>query len=125
MVYNEPIHYSFYAPELYVLLFILFALGLKYKSRIIYTLICCFILLIVFFYRKNSNPINMESNTIVSPCEGKVLKIVKEKDHLLISVFLNVHNVHIQYVPFEGVIQKLIYKKGEFHPAYLFEKSNL
>jgi phosphatidylserine decarboxylase len=123
MVYNEPIHYSFYAPELYILLLILFILGFKYKSRIIYALIYAFVFLIVFFYRRNTNPINMELNTIVSPCEGKVLKIIKEKDYLLISIFLNVHNVHIQYVPFEGVIKKLIYKKGEFHPAYLFEKS--
>ena len=123
MVYNEPIHYSFYAPELYIFLFILFALGFKYKSKIIYAFVYVLILLIVFFYRRNTNPINMQTDVIVSPCEGKVLKIINEGEYLLISIFLNVHNVHIQYLPYDGVIKKLMYKKGEFNPAYLFEKS--
>jgi len=123
MVYNEPIHYSFYAPELYILLFILFLLGFKYKNKIIYALVYILVVLIIFFYRRNTNQINMNHDTIVSPCEGKVLKITNEGDYLLVSVFLNVHNVHIQYVPYAGVIKKLNYKKGEFNPAYLFEKS--
>lgn len=123
MVYNEPIHYSFYAPELYILLFILFLLGVKYKNKIIYALVYVLVFLIVFFYRRNTNPINMQTDTIVSPCEGKVLKIINEGDQLLISVFLNVHNVHIQYAPYSGVIKEMHYKKGEFNPAYLFEKS--
>ncbi len=123
MVYNEPIHYSFYAPELYILLFILFLLGIKYKNKIIYALVYILIFLIIYFYRRNTNPINMNEDTIVSPCEGKVLKIINEGDTLVISVFLNVHNVHIQYVPYSGVIKKVIYKKGEFNPAYFFEKS--
>lgn len=123
MISNEPIHYSFHAPELYVILFILSFLGYKYKKKILYILIILLIILILFFYRKNRNPINMEPNTIVSPCEGKILKILKENNHLIVSVFLNVHNVHVQYFPCSGTITKKIYKEGEFQPAYLFEKS--
>jgi len=123
MIINEPIHYSFYAPELYILLFILLFLAYKYKHKVIYFLIFILSILIIFFYRKNTNPINMESNTIVSPCEGKILKILKENNKLIVSVFLNVHNVHIQYFPCSGTIIKKEYKEGEFQPAYLFEKS--
>jgi phosphatidylserine decarboxylase len=65
----------------------------------------------------------MEQNTIVSPCEGKILKIIKDNNYLLISTFLNIHNIHIQYFPCSGVVIKKEYKEGEFNPAYLFEKS--
>jgi phosphatidylserine decarboxylase len=123
MTFKEPIHYSFYAPELYIGLIIIIYLALKYKNKYIYTLLFFLISLIIFFYRRNTNPINMEMNTIVSPCEGKILKILKQNEHLVISVFLNVNNVHIQYFPCDGLIINKEYKKGEFNPAYLFEKS--
>jgi len=123
MTFKEPLHYSFYAPELYIILIILLYLALKYKNKYIYISLFFIISLILFFYRRNTNPINMEMNTIVSPCEGKILKILKQNEHLLISVFLNVDNVHIQYFPCDGVIINEEYKKGEFNAAYLFEKS--
>jgi phosphatidylserine decarboxylase len=65
----------------------------------------------------------MEVNTIVSPCEGKILKITRDGNFLLVSTFLNIHNVHVQYFPCYGIVIKKEYKEGEFQPAYLFEKS--
>jgi phosphatidylserine decarboxylase len=125
---KESIHYSFYAPELYFGILILSILAYKTKKNkylkyCYYILISLLIILILFFYRRNTNQINMELDTIVSPCEGKILKIIKQDDKLLISVFLDINNVHIQYFPFDGQIVNQEYKKGEFHPAYLFEKS--
>jgi phosphatidylserine decarboxylase len=123
MTFIEPLHYSFYAPELYIALIVLLLLSYKYKIKILYAFVFLIFLLIVFFYRSNSNPINTQKNIIVSPCEGKILKIINENNVLFVSVFLNIHNVHIQYFPCDGTIIKKEYKSGEFHPAYMFEKS--
>jgi phosphatidylserine decarboxylase len=42
-----------------------------------------------------------------------------------ISVFLNIHNVHVQYAPLDGTIRSVVHKPGAFHLAYLFEKGEL
>jgi phosphatidylserine decarboxylase len=60
---------------------------------------------------------------MISPCNGRVLKIKEHGTHIQISVFLNIHNIHVQYSPISGKILSILHKEGEFHPAYLFEKS--
>jgi phosphatidylserine decarboxylase len=38
-------------------------------------------------------------------------------------VFLNIHNIHVQYAPVDGVVSSIAHQSGTFHPAYFFEKS--
>lgn len=40
-----------------------------------------------------------------------------------VAIFLNIHNIHVQYAPIDGKIVSMKYKPGTFKPAYLFEKS--
>lgn len=124
-MFVEPIHYSIYAPEMYV--FLVFSLLIAFFLKIPYIYIISFILLliIIIFYRKNTSPIDARDHVIVSPCEGKILKIIKENNYLEVVIFLNVHNIHIQYFPCNGKIYSQKHKDGEFNPAYMFEKSSL
>lgn len=94
-----------------------------FKLPYLYIVSFLVLLIILVFYRKNRAPIDSRENVIVYPCEGKVLKILKDDNHLTIVVFLNVNNVHIQYFPYKGKIYSQKHKEGEFYPAYMFEKS--
>jgi phosphatidylserine decarboxylase len=40
-----------------------------------------------------------------------------------ICIFLNIHNTHIQYSPFDCTVKSIQHKEGSFHPAYLLQKS--
>jgi phosphatidylserine decarboxylase len=60
------------------------------------------------------------------PCDGVIRDVIIDDDAagtIRIVVFLNVHNVHVQYAPCDGVVTALRYRPGSFHPAYLLEKS--
>ena len=81
-------------------------------------ILCC----ILYFYRGATIP-SIYPNTVISPADGKVLKIVKHQDMYHIAIFLNIHNIHVQYAPIKGNIVSMKYKPGTFNPAYLFEKS--
>jgi phosphatidylserine decarboxylase len=123
-------NYIFYAPEILFIFSIIVLFGLYFKSIIIFIVSLIFIILMLFFYRSASDKcINKakksQENDIICPCDGKVLAVSSTDKHVHIAIFLNVHNVHVQYVPVNGIIKSIYHKSGEFHPAYLFEKSKL
>ncbi|MCU0799488.1 MAG: phosphatidylserine decarboxylase [Candidatus Thermoplasmatota archaeon] len=55
---------------------------------------------------------------IVSPADGKVRKIWKVGSRTVISIFMNVHNVHVNRAPMEGTIRKIEHISGGFVPAF-------
>jgi len=119
-------NYIHYAPEaLWVPLLLLVVAVLL--SSIWMTVICIFaIVLLLAFYRGASVENNFPNNILVSPCDGKLLRMVQHANgQTQFAIFLNIHNIHVQYVPFSGTITSIVHKPGEFHPAYLFEKSSL
>ena len=63
------------------------------------------------------------SHALICPCDGKILGMQEYDEYVQIAIFLNIHNIHVQYAPVDGVIVKQEYFKGQFHPAYMFEKS--
>jgi phosphatidylserine decarboxylase len=81
-------------------------------------------IMLLYFYRL---PDRKSPDTgIVSPADGVIGKITSNKDgQKTIVIFLSPLDVHTQFVPVDGVVIEQTYKKGEFHPAYLFEKSDL
>lgn len=79
--------------------------------------------IIIFFYRIPSLNMYRSDKYIFSPCFGKVKNISKKNNMLQISIYIGLGDPHIQYIPYNGIVIKQIYKKGSFHPAYLFEKS--
>jgi phosphatidylserine decarboxylase len=79
---------------------------------------------ICWFFRDPDRPIPQEAQAFVSPADGKVIAVrptetsaFVEGRCLQISIFMNVFNVHVNRVPYGGVIKKIAYKPGEFWPA--------
>lgn len=105
---------------------------------------------IVVFFR--SPPVNKTSYSsigaqdMVSPADGTVLGIdeipaeqvrrdyggiirtfqqhIEGKQMMRrVAIFLNLNDKHFQCMPCDSIIQGVTYKRGEFHPAGFFEKS--
>ncbi len=89
-------------------------------------LICLFILQ---FFRDPQRVIPAEKDAVLSPADGRIVKIEKvrdvyaDRDALLISVFMNVFNVHSNRSGVNGVIKKISYFTGSFLNADLDKAS--
>lgn len=95
--------------------------------------IILFVIGIIYFYRyphynentyKISGYVN-DSNILYSPAHGVISDIIvnEETGITLVSIFLNVYDVHHQYSPCAGIVEKLNYNKGKFNPAGYFNKT--
>ena len=92
---------------------------------IIYTYLMT-IAFLIFFYRIPIiylSPEVKRNNTIISPCQGRVMRILDLGNEYQICIFLNIFDVHLQYYPINGIVSNIEYIEGRFHPAYMFEKS--
>jgi len=85
------------------------------------------------FFRVPRRQLNTDDGAIVSPCDGKIV-VVATVDYpnfgegakaTQISVFMHLHNVHINRMPIRGRITKVIHKKGKFLPAFRPKSSTL
>ncbi|MCP2597026.1 phosphatidylserine decarboxylase [Candidatus Aminicenantes bacterium AC-335-G13] len=79
----------------------------------------------IFFFRDPKRNISSGENLILSPADGKIIKIEKldfhpylNKPTTVISIFLSLFDVHITRSPINGYVRKMEYKKGKFFPAY-------
>jgi phosphatidylserine decarboxylase len=89
-----------------------------------------FLLLSVFvayFFRNPNRRIPSGDNLIVSPADGKVVRIFQHPDGVekTISIFLNIFNVHVNRSPISGVLKNLEYKRGKFKAAFEDEASRV
>ena len=85
---------------------------------------------ICFFFRDPDRLIPAGDNIIVSPADGKVIKVepVDQTPYFdgactRISVFMSVFNVHVNRAPYEGTIRQVNYHPGKFFSANLDKAS--
>jgi len=77
-----------------------------------------------YFFRNPVRKIPEGGNLIVSPADGRVVKVARlsgaegEEGGQSISIFLNVFDVHVNRAPIGGRLEKLEYKRGKFKVAY-------
>ncbi len=95
-------------------------LGWKYPAWILLVLT----LFVLFFFRDPERTIPEGRGIVVSPADGKiiVIKDVYEPDYLKqdvkqVSIFLSVFNVHVNRVPYGGIVETVKYNPGKFHVA--------
>jgi len=85
------------------------------------------VLLILFLFFRSPDRVfkdQTRSEDITSPADGTILDIKRhDNGNIVISTFLSVFDVHVQYSPTNGTIVSQQYVKGQFNPAYLMEKS--
>lgn len=83
------------------------------------------LVLSVYFFRDPERHPPDDPRAIVSPSDGKVIDVIEmtepefiEGKATRIAIFLSIFDVHVNYVPYEGVVEYLRYNRGKFHPAY-------
>jgi phosphatidylserine decarboxylase len=81
------------------------------------------------FFRDPGREIPQEAGAVLSACDGRVIKVERAQDPyaqreaILVSVFMNVFNVHSNRSPVDGAIQKVQYFPGKFVNADLDKAS--
>ena len=85
---------------------------------------------ICFFFRDPDRLIPPGEGLIVSPADGKVIKVepVEKTSYFdgpctRISVFMSIFNVHVNRIPHEGTIRQVNYYPGKFFSANLDKAS--
>lgn len=88
-------------------------------------------LFICWFFRDPDRVIPGDEKSLISPADGKVIVVEKLSGSeyltghcIKISIFMNIFNVHVNRVPFDGVIQKIRYSPGKFINAS-FDKASV
>jgi phosphatidylserine decarboxylase len=85
---------------------------------------------IVQFFRDPPRAVPAQVNAVLSPADGRIVKVEKtldpytERDSLLISVFMNVFNVHSNRAPVDGTVERVVYSPGKFINADLDKASS-
>ena len=110
--------------ELHTLVFLIIFLYIFFKLS--FYKICGFIiftiLFLFYFFRIPDINQNLSSKYLYAPAYGKIKQIRNINNYLQIVIFINVTDPHVQYSPYNGFLKKIIYKKGEFNPAYMIHK---
>src|SRR5262245_18872609 len=71
-----------------------------------------------FFFRNPAREIPSDPRVIVSPADGKVVKVERVGNVTKLSIFLSIFDVHVNRSPIAGRIEAIDYKKGSFKPAF-------
>ena len=112
------------------LLFITFPIGVyahasnNFVLIILYAILGSLFLFCLNFFRDPVRSIPSEKSIVVSPADGKVVKIEYINDSnigessQLVSIFLNVFNVHVNRVPIDGLVESVERKQGRFLAAF-------
>ena len=75
------------------------------------------------FFRDPVRNVPAGKNLILAPADGKIVKLIEVDDpeigeSQLVSIFLNVFNVHANRMPIEGTFTDVKYHKGKFMAAF-------
>lgn len=94
---------------------------------------CIFVFLTIFicwFFRDPERIVPTRVNCLVSPADGKIIIVEKKLTNeftnvecIKISIFMNLFNVHVNRIPFSGLVEDVIYVPGKFVNAS-FDKAS-
>jgi phosphatidylserine decarboxylase len=80
---------------------------------------------VAYFFRDPERAEVVDRELVIAPADGRVVSVeeVDECEFLntrcfKISIFLSVFDVHVNRAPITGVIEKIVYKRGRFRPAW-------
>jgi phosphatidylserine decarboxylase len=87
-------------------------------------------LFVIWFFRNPERYFQDEEKLVISPADGKVIKIdnVEMTGNIAgkfkkISIFMDVFNVHVNRAPYSGTIEAINYHEGKFFSANLDKAS--
>lgn len=100
--------------------FALFFLSLIVLIGII-TLLLVVLILVFRFFRVPRREYTLDENSVIAPADGQVVAIetVNESEYfsspkLLVSIFMSIYDVHINYYPISGRIKYFRYHPGKY-----------
>ena len=106
-------------------LFILSGISIYFCLTVLSIILSILTIFVIGFFRDPEREIPTGEGIVVSPADGKVVKIQGVKgdaiyggDAVCISIFLSIFNVHVNRAPYEGVIKKVVYNHGKFLAAF-------
>ncbi len=80
---------------------------------------------IIRFFREPARPLLKDDQIVFSPCDGEVVVVEPTDENeymgckcLQISVFMSVHNVHVNWFPVSGEVEYFKYHPGKFLVAW-------
>ena len=73
---------------------------------------------VAFFFRNPTRTIPGDPGTIVSPADGKVVRVERVGQVTRMSIFLSLFNVHVNRSPIAGRIEAVDYRPGKFLVAF-------
>ncbi|HBA27141.1 MAG TPA: hypothetical protein DCY98_07105, partial [Nitrospinae bacterium] len=101
-------------------LFILSGISIYFCLTVLSIILSILTIFVIGFFRDPEREIPTGEGIVVSPADGKVVKIQGVKgdaiyggDAVCISIFLSIFNVHVNRAPYEGVIKKVVYNHGK------------
>jgi len=84
----------------------------------------------IWFFRNPERHAPEDEKLIISPADGKVIRIDEDFNHELlsqpcrkVSIFMNIFNVHVNRTPCSGTVSKISYNPGSFLSANLDKAS--
>jgi phosphatidylserine decarboxylase len=86
-------------------------------------------LFVLQFFRDPPRAVAAQGRAVLSPADGRIVKVqavrdpYTERDALLVSVFMNVFNVHSNRAPVDGTVERIAYAPGKFLNADLDKAS--
>ena len=98
--------------------------------HIVTSVLAVFMLFCLNFFRDPKRIIPKQNNLILSPADGKIIKIDEVYDpnsgekFKIVSIFLSVFNVHANRMPVDGKFIDVKYVKGKFLAAFDHKASN-
>jgi phosphatidylserine decarboxylase len=84
---------------------------------------------VIQFFRDPAREVPTLASAVLSPADGRIVKVERAQDvhtqreTLLISVFMNVFNVHSNRSPVDGTVESVTYSRGSFINADLDKAS--
>ncbi len=129
---NRIYPHPFFAREGWAFMGIALALAIVvqlFVGGIVASLFWILFLLVAQFFRDPAREMTRDPDAVVAPVDGKVIKIEETvcpytgEQTKMISIFMNVFNVHSQKTPVEGKIEKVEYFPGTFLNAALDKAS--
>jgi phosphatidylserine decarboxylase len=75
-------------------------------------------LIIMLFFRDPDRKVPSGENLIISPADGKVIRLEDNCETPSASIFLALYNVHVNRSPVDGIIKSVTHYPGKFHAAF-------
>lgn len=95
------------------------ALGaLLFNLKVLGLLAIGLFVFVAFFFRNPARTIPSDPRAIVSPADGKVVKVERVGNVTRMSIFLSLFNVHVNRSPIAGRIEAVDYRPGKFMVAF-------